>query len=106
MVAVAERLDALAAQRPAGAADRPALRQVALSLSFLALAVLAQLLLTPGAPPWRSLLAEDSGIFYTDALNRPVLGAIGRPYEGYMHVVPRLLAEFAAWFPVTAAAVV
>jgi hypothetical protein len=51
------------------------------------------------------LLAEDGGIFYTDALNRPLLDTIARPYEGYLHVVPRLLAEVAEPFPVAWAAV-
>ena len=106
MVALAERLDQLAGRRVVAAADRATLRRVALSLSFLFCAVLAQLLRTPGVPPWRSLLAEDGGIFYTDALNRPLLGAVTRPYEGYLHVVPRLLAEVAAVFPVATAAVV
>jgi len=54
----------------------------------------AQLLRTPGVPAWNSLSAEDGGIFYTDALNDPLVTTVGRAYEGYLHVVPRLLAAF------------
>lgn len=67
---------------------------------------LLQLLRQPGVPSWDSLLAEDGGIFLTDALNRPGLANLIRPYEGYLHVVPRLLAALSAALPLQAAAVV
>jgi hypothetical protein len=86
--------------RPPRFLMRPALLAV-----FLAAATAAQLLRTPGVSAWRSLEAEDGGIFYTDALNDPLVRTIGRAYEGYLHVVPRLLAAVASLFPVRDAAV-
>lgn len=80
-----------------------ALRAVVLMV-FLVLATAVQLLRTPGVPAWNSLVAEDGGIFYTDAVNRPLLSTLGRAYEGYLHVVPRLLAAIASLFPVRDAA--
>ncbi len=58
-----------------------------------------QLLRIPGVPAWRSLQAEDGGIFLTEALNRPLITTIGRAYEGYLHVAPRLVAAVASLFP-------
>ena len=75
-------------------------------LAFLVGGSTLQLLRTPGIPAWRSLQAEDGGIFYTDALNDPLIRTIGRAYEGYLHVVPRLIAALASLFPVQDAAVV
>lgn len=67
---------------------------------------LLQLLRQPGVPAWDTVLAEDGGIFLTDALNRPGWGNLFRPYEGYLHLVPRLLAALAAALPLRVAAVV
>jgi hypothetical protein len=75
-------------------------------LVLLAGGSLLQLLRTPGVHPWNSLQAEDGGIFYTDALNDPLVHTIGRAYEGYLHVVPRMIAAVASLVPVRDAAVV
>ena len=52
----------------------------------------------PGA--FDSLFAEDGAVFLHDAWNRPFGDALLRPYNGYVHVGPRLLAEVAALAPV------
>jgi hypothetical protein len=80
--------------------------RLAALLAFLAGGVALQLLRTPGIHPWRSLQAEDGGIFYTEALNDPLVRTIGRAYEGYLHVVPRLIAAVASLVPVRDGAVV
>lgn len=50
---------------------------------------------------WSTLWAEDGTIFLSGALNRGP-GVIFEGYAGYMHLVPRLLAEFATMFPLAA----
>lgn len=60
--------------------------------------------------PWkaqRTLWAEDGGIFLNDALNGVGWSGIFQPYEGYLHVVPRLAANtVVSFFPVDAYALV
>ncbi|MDQ0768571.1 hypothetical protein QF031_001320 [Pseudarthrobacter defluvii] len=46
--------------------------------------------------PWdaqRTIWAEDGGIFLNDALNGTGWAGIFSPYEGYLHVIPRLGAN-------------
>lgn len=45
------------------------------------------------------LLAEDGTIFFATAYNTDFLGALTAPYAGYYHLLPRLLAEAAAFLP-------
>ncbi len=71
---------------------------------FVVLATVAQLLRQPGVPSWNTVLAEDGAVFLTDALNHPLGATLLRPYEGYLHVVPRLLAAVASAFPLRYAA--
>jgi hypothetical protein len=85
---------------------RPLPVRAGVLLAFLVVGTAVQLVRTPGLPAWNSLGAEDGGIFYTDALNDPLVTTIGRAYEGYLHVVPRLIAAFASLLPVRDAAVV
>lgn len=73
---------------------------------LLGLGVLLQLLRQPGVPSWDTVLAEDGGIFLTDALQGSGAEVLLQPYQGYLHVVPRLLAAVAAALPLSAAAVV
>lgn len=89
-------VERLPATRPLSGAPAAAL--------LLCLATLVQLLRLPGVPAWDTVLAEDGGIFLTDALQRPGMGVVLQPYEGYLHVVPRLLAAVTAVFPLGAAA--
>jgi len=72
---------------------------------FVVLATAAQLLRQPGVPSWNTVLAEDGAVFLTDALNHPIRATLLRPYEGYLHVVPRLLAAVASAVPLRYAAV-
>jgi hypothetical protein len=91
---------------PSSGPSHPARVRLVALLAFLAGGTALQLLRTPGIHPWRSLQAEDGGIFYTEALNDPLARTIGRAYEGYLHVVPRLIAALASLVPVRDGAVV
>ena len=57
-----------------------------------------------GLPAWRVVWAEDGTIFLQQALDQSFPQALGTTYAGYLHVVPRLLAEPAALLPLSAAA--
>ncbi len=69
------------------------------ALAFLCLTA-AGLSRQPGVPSTNSIWAEDGKIFYADALNRSYFDALFRPYNGYLHLVPRTEAEVATWFPI------
>lgn len=49
--------------------------------------------------------AEDGTIFLADAVDAPLQETLLRPYAGYLHVLPRLLAEAVSWLPLAASAV-
>lgn len=80
------------------------LRAVGGAALFVALATLAQLLRQPGVRSWRTVLAEDGAVFLNDAVNHSFGATLLRPYEGYLHVVPRLIAALTAAFPLRYAA--
>ena len=46
------------------------------------------------------LWAEDGVIFWSDSRRFPLWTTIFHPYDGYLHVVPRILAAFTALFPI------
>jgi hypothetical protein len=77
-----------------------------LLLAWVAAAALLQLVRAPGLPAWRVVWAEDGTIFLQQALTKSLPAALGTTYAGYLHVVPRLLAEPAAALPLGAAAAV
>ena len=58
----------------------------------------------PGVPAWRAVFGEDGGIFLTDALASPGWGSLLTPYQGYLQLAARLLAEVVADLPLSAAA--
>jgi len=62
-----------------------------------------QLFRQPEEPSWNSIWQEDGGVFLTDAVADP-LGSILSPYNAYLHLVPRLLADLVALFPLDQAA--
>jgi hypothetical protein len=51
-----------------------------------------------------TIWAEDGKIFYTQVLSKGVARSLLTPYNGYAHVVPRLLALLASAFPLGDAA--
>ena len=52
------------------------------------------------SPPLDSMFAEDGTIFYSGAVHLSFLDAVRTTYAGYLHLVPRLLAEPPTWFGV------
>ena len=58
----------------------------------------------PGVSALDTMYAEDGAVFLGQALADGPADAITRPYGGYVHVVPRLLAELTAALPVRGAA--
>jgi hypothetical protein len=69
-----------------------------------ALAVLSATVLslgrTRGHGAWDTIWAEDGRNFLADALNLSVVDAVTAPFNGYWHLVPRLLAEVASGVPI------
>lgn len=61
-------------------------------VAFLA-ATAFQLLIPAGRSRWTHVWAEDGGIFLFDGVHYEFLTAITLPYGGYLHTVPRLIAE-------------
>lgn len=57
-----------------------------------------------GAGALDTVYAEDGTVFLADAYGESTLDAIASPYAGYLHGVPRLLAEIVSLLPVSAAA--
>lgn len=45
--------------------------------------------------------AEDGTVFFKDAFELAIGDAIIKPYAGYFHLVPRIIAAFCALFPVS-----
>jgi hypothetical protein len=75
-----------------GAMRSPQLRGWLLAAGFVVVATAAQLLRQSGAHVWDTVWAEDGHLYTADALSRPALSTIGRGYNGYIQVLPRLLA--------------
>lgn len=73
-------------------------------LAWVVVAGAIQLVRAPGLPAWRVIWAEDGTIFLQQALDQSFPHALGTTYAGYLHVVPRLVAEPAALLPLGAAA--
>lgn len=72
--------------------------------AWVLLATVVLLVRAPGVPAWRAVFGEDGGIFLTDALASPGWGSLFTPYQGYLQLAARLLAEAVAGFPLSAAA--
>lgn len=72
---------------------------------LVALGLAGFLILLFRVPPgsWDVLWAEDGRIFLRDAYSGD-LSVILTPYAGYLHIVPRLIAEFVSLLPIGAAA--
>lgn len=62
-----------------------------------ALGALVLLLRVPGLPSWDTIYGEDYWEFFRQALQQP--WHVFLVYNGYEQLVPRVLAQFAAYFP-------
>ena len=75
------------------------------TLAAVALGGWAMLVRQTGVPAWETLIAEDRSVFLPQALLQS-WGSLTRPYAGYLHLYPRLIAEVATAFPLRDAAAV
>jgi hypothetical protein len=82
-----------------GPERRHALRRVAGGVAFVVTATVLQPLRQAGMPMWRTVWAEDGLIFYTTGVEQPLHQAVLQSYNGYAHVVPRILAAIGAQLP-------
>jgi hypothetical protein len=71
-----------------------------------AAATVTMLVRPAGIPPWRSLWAEDGSRFLLDGILRPGPAGWWEPYAGYRHLIPRMIGDLAARFPLVDASVV
>ena len=75
-------------------------------VSFLALAVVLQLLRVGPSNALHSLFAEDGTVFLGGALANGFFADVSTPYAEYLVVIPRLIGELGAFVPLRDAAVV
>ncbi|WP_329787565.1 hypothetical protein V1227_22590 [Lentzea sp. DG1S-22] len=107
-----DRVVAMTAQRSAALADgvvplpdEPRHERAWLGLLAGFLASMAFLLLVPaGWSRLDHLWAEDGARFLVDAVRSPALENLVTPYGGYLHALPRLVAQLVALLPVEWAA--
>lgn len=85
-------------EEPRGAPRRRAATVIA-SVGFVTAATFVQLWRVPGEHVWRTVWFEDATVFYRDALHLSLAESITKPYNGYAHALPRLLAEVGSWLP-------
>jgi len=95
------------AEAPAGPppnGTRPSRDELLLVAVVAVVLILLQLLRQPGIQSWNSIWQEDGGIFLTDALDKPFLETLVTPYNGYLHLIARLIAGVTVIFPLDDAA--
>lgn len=72
--------------------------RVALIVGLVVAGTVISLLRTPRSK-WNVLWAEDGAVFLSAALNDGPQSLLDA-YAGYLHLVPRIAAQVAAWFPI------
>src|SRR5689334_1103410 len=85
---LANGLFPLATRAPA----RPSWRHVVLGALLVLVVTAIQLLRMPGDTSVNTLWAEDGTVFLHEAKQLGRLGAVFHTYNGYVHLVPRLIA--------------
>jgi len=98
-----------AIRRPWSSVDDPALarRATALAIALAALLVLlATLARQTGVPKIDTIWADDGTVFLDCAYRRSFIECLATPYQGYLHLVPRVGAALAAAAPPAQASVV
>ncbi len=87
------------------APDRPVvLPAVLIGLFAVVMAAGMMLARQPGIGALDTMYAEDGSVFVQQAIDHGLVDALRQPYQGYVHVVPRLLAEVALLLPIRDAA--
>jgi hypothetical protein len=77
---------------------------VAATVASAAVVFAAALLRQAGIPKIETLWAEDGTVFLQCAYDHGPLGCVGQAYQGYLHLVPRIIAAAATAVPPTAVA--
>jgi len=72
---------------------------VAAAIVFVPVATAVQLWRVSGGDAWRTVWFEDATVFYRDALDLPLTETFAKPYNGYGHALPRILATVGSWLP-------
>jgi hypothetical protein len=94
-------LDALFPEAEATPVSR---RAIGLAVLAVAAGTAISLGRTTGAGPFQSIWEEDARNLLTDALMRPGAFNLVTPYVGYFQLLPRMMAEVAAFVPLSYAA--
>jgi hypothetical protein len=94
-------LDSLFPQTEASPVSR---RAIGLAVLAVAAGTAISLGRTTGAGPFQSIWEEDARNLLTDALLRPGAFNLVTPYVGYFQLLPRMMAEVAAFVPISYAA--
>jgi hypothetical protein len=74
----------------------------AAQVAAVALGTVVLLLRVPGIPSWRTVYAEDYFLFLPWALQHPWHLLV--PFDGYVQIVPRLIAQLVTYLPLADAA--
>jgi hypothetical protein len=74
----------------------------AAQIAAVGLGAVVLLLRIPGHPAWRTVYAEDYFVYLPGAFQHPWQVLI--PWDGYIELVPRLIAQFATYLPLADAA--
>jgi hypothetical protein len=80
-------------------ADRPTRLPWAVWALVLAAGSSVAMLRVDGGRPLRTMWAEDGATFLSQAESRSLPDTLLHPYAGYLHVVPRFIAELASAVP-------
>jgi hypothetical protein len=73
------------------------------NLAAIALGAVVQLNRQPGVPAWQTIWAEDHSTFLPQALSSP-WRTLMQPYDGYIELLPRFIAQLVARYPLVDAA--
>jgi hypothetical protein len=96
-----------ASEQPARRLAAPRLAAITPSVAATAIAAIivfaAALFRQAGVPKIETLWAEDGVVFLQCAYDHGPLSCIGQSYQGYVHLVPRLVAAIASAVPPAAA---
>ncbi|MFT3864559.1 MAG: hypothetical protein QM729_09825 [Solirubrobacterales bacterium] len=104
IAALRRQVDKYLLPRPAQGGTRLSLAEGAIVVvALLAIATVLGLLRL-GSMGYEKVWAEDGPIYLQEALGQSFFHALFKPYAGYLVFGPRLIASFAALFPIGAAA--
>jgi len=96
--------EGLAGLYPIDGRRGPAALTVGAGFLFIAAMALLSLARQSGPGALNSIWAEDGNVFYQSTFHQGFVTQLFAPYNGYLELVPRLLIQVVALFPVASAA--